>query len=303
MQQQNFRFNLPESPIQTITHPILLTHQVSLQIKRDDLLHPIIAGNKWRKLKYNLIAANSNKIEHLITFGGAFSNHLHAFSCAARIFGFKGTAIVRGPELDLANPTLRFAAACGVNLIPVSRLEYRERNNAAYLAELQSKHPNAYIIPEGGTNELALKGVHELAASLPSVDHVITATGSAGTLTGLIEGVDNNTQVHGIAVLKQAGYLHDVVKALSAQASRQNNWHLHCDYHFSGYGKFTPEVWQFCQQMKPQLPLEPIYTGKMLLATLKLVELGYFAAGSKIMAIHTGGLQGLDGLKYRGLIG
>ena len=296
--------SIKESPLQNIEHTLLNEKNVSLCIKRDDLLHPLISGNKWRKLKYNLIAMQTLKKSELLTFGGAFSNHIHACAAAAKHFNLKIHGIIRGPELDPQNPTLKFAKQCGMQLHPVTRLEYRERHNPNYLAQLQARFPNAYILPEGGTNKAALQGCKELAQSLPEADYVICPTGSGGTLAGLIEGCDSTTQVLGVAVLKQAEYLNNEIKSLSPVAAQQQNWQLLTEFHDGGYGKFSSQLWQFCQRMQNQhqLPLEPIYSGKMMHALWQLIEQDYFPSGTHIIAIHTGGLQGLDGLRYRQLI-
>ena len=293
-----------ESPVQTIHHPLLAARKIQLSIKRDDLIHPQISGNKWRKLKFNLDAMQQQGKSELLTFGGAFSNHIHATATAGKLFGFKTHGIIRGPELDEANPTLNYAKQCGMSLHPVNRITYRLRHDHTYLAQLQAQFPNAYILPEGGTNTAALLGCKELAQSLPSSDVIVCPTGSGGTLAGLIEGAPQHTKLLGVAVLKQALYLIDEIKQLSNKANQQQNWQLLCDFHDGGYGKFSDDLWQFCQTFSEQhaIPLEPIYSGKMLYAVWQLIEQGYFSEGTHIIAVHTGGLQGLDGLKYRGLI-
>lgn len=298
----DLQLNIDETPIQKIIHPILVENNVNLFVKRDDLTHPLITGNKWRKLKHNLIFAKQQNISKLISFSGPFSNHLYALAGASRLFDFNSEVIVRGPQLDANNPCLKFAAACGVKLTPVNRLTYRRRNDLDYLTELQNSKPDSLIIPEGGSNQLAIKGMIELAHSLPDVDEVWCATGSAGTLAGLVEGLPEETKIRGVAVLKQADYLNETVKQLSPKAQHQTNWQLLTEYHYGGYGKFNAELWQFCQNLRHQLPLEPIYTGKLLFTLFNLVKQRRFPAGSKLLAIHTGGLQGLNGLRYRNLI-
>ncbi|WP_052713166.1 1-aminocyclopropane-1-carboxylate deaminase/D-cysteine desulfhydrase [Pseudoalteromonas rubra] len=298
------KLDFPESPLHTIHAPELDAAGVSLRIKRDDLLHPTIQGNKWRKLKYNLRAMKQEHKSALLTFAGPFSNHLYATAMACKQFGIQGNAIIRGPQLDLNNPTIRFAKACGMTLHPVSRLEYRQRNETDYLRQLQSRFPDTFIIPEGGSNQHALGGCKELAQSLPSSDYVCCAVGSGGTLAGMIDGLDDECQLLGVAVLKGAQYLHDEVLRLNPRAVTRSNWQLLHDYHDGGYGKFSAPLWQFCQRMRQEhaLPLEPIYTGKLMFALWQLITQGYFPRGSQIIAIHSGGLQGLDGLRYRQLI-
>lgn len=291
--------NITESPIQTIHHPTLDKYGLTLLVKRDDLLHPVIQGNKWRKLKYNILHLKQAGLEELVTFGGAFSNHLYATSMACKLFAIKAHLIVRGPEIDRHNPTLKMASACGLTLHPVSRVEYRQRNQPEYIQTLQAKFNNAYLIPEGGTNALALQGVEELAHSLPQSDYVMTAVGSGGTVAGLISGLPNHTQVLGVTVLKGTEYLAQEIHELIT-AQRCAPWQLLHDFHHGGYAKTTPELLSFCHEMKVKyrLPLEPIYTGKLFYAIFTLAKQGYFKKGSVITAIHTGGLQGLDGLRY-----
>lgn len=291
-----------ETPVQEIVKPLLINHKIKLLVKRDDLCHPLISGNKWRKLKYNLGYAKEKNISELVSFSGPFSNHLYALSGASRLQGFNTKVLVRGPKLDPNNPCLKFALACGVNLIPVTRSEYRQRNETHYLEELKAANPNALIIPEGGSNSLAMKGLIELGESLPKVDQVWCATGSGGTLAGLIEALPEQTLIKGVAVLKQADYLTEIIKQLSSKANSQSNWELMTNYHGGGYGKFNQELWQFCQDFRHQLPLEPIYTGKLLFAIFDQIAQGKIKPGSTIMMIHSGGLQGLTGLRYRGLI-
>ncbi|CAM2973659.1 1-aminocyclopropane-1-carboxylate deaminase/D-cysteine desulfhydrase [Pseudoalteromonas distincta] len=300
---QSFKIN-ENNHIQQIDTTFLKKRKIYLGVKRDDLLHPLISGNKWRKLKYNLAHMQKVKKTELLTFGGAFSNHIHACAAAGKEFNIKTRAIIRGPQLDEDNPTIQFAQQCGMQLHVVNRIEYRQRHDEAYLESLQARFPDAYIIPEGGTNEHALLGCKELVQSLPEHNYLVCPTGSGGTLAGLIEGSAPTTKVIGVAVLKQADYLNEEIKKLSNKAKNQNNWQLLTEFHGGGYGKFSPELWQFCQEMGRtyNLPLEPIYSGKMMYALWQLIEQDYFAPGSKIIAVHTGGLQGLDGLKYRGLI-
>lgn len=294
------------SPLQVLTHPLLTAKSITLSVKRDDLLHPDISGNKWRKLKHNLLYAEANNKDHLLSFGGAFSNHIHALAAACNHFKFKSTGIIRGENHYAANPTLSQVQQWGMQLQFVDRKTYRLKEQTEYLDTLQSQFPNAYIIPEGGSNNLAILGVEEVVTELMQqstqpIDHLFTATGSAGTLSGLMSGVlkhSHTTQVHGIAVLKNAHYLEQSVVDFVAQAE-QLNWHLHTNFHEGGYGKISPPLADFCRgfTQHTSIPIEPIYTGKMFYAIWRLIEQDYFSAGSHIVALHTGGLQGLAGLK------
>lgn len=299
------------SPLQKIEHPLLDFWQLTLFVKRDDLLHPEISGNKWRKLKYNLLEARRQQIKHIISFGGAYSNHIHALAAAGFHFGFKTTAIIRGESYYANNPTLKKALAWGMELQFVTRQEYKQRAESAYLQTLQSEYPHAFIVPEGGSNRFAIRGVMEAMqeiqqqANLP-VDHILTPTGSGGTLAGLVAGAAQSqlkTKVTGIAVLKNALYLNQEISALLQQAkiNKNNNWRLQTEFHHGGYAKVPVELNHFCEQFSLQtgIPVEPIYTGKMFYALFKLIEQGYFNRGENIVALHTGGLQGLAGLKEK----
>lgn len=295
-----------DSPLQVISHPLLTDANLTLSIKRDDLLHSDISGNKWRKLKYNLLYAEANNIEHLLSFGGAFSNHIHALAAASNHFNFNVTGIIRGEAHYASNPTLSKAQQWGMKLAFVDRKTYRLKDQTCYLNDLKTVYPNTHIIPEGGSNELAIPGVEEIVGELKrqstqTIDHIFTATGSAGTLSGLISGVlkhSPDTQVHGIAVLKNAEYLREKITEF-VPLHKQVDWHLHCDFHEGGYGKISSELSDFCHSFtqQTQIPIEPIYTGKMLYAIWQLIEQGYFKPGEHIVALHTGGLQGLAGLK------
>lgn len=311
--QQKLQELISPSPLQSINHPLFTDKGITVSVKRDDLLHTYISGNKWRKLKFNLFEARKKEINHLISFGGAYSNHIHALAAAGFYFGFKTTAIIRGEAHYAQNPTLKQAQQWGMQLHFVTRKEYQQRTDTEYIKQLQLKFPQAMIVPEGGSNTLAIDGVSELCHEINTqactrVDHVITATGSGGTLAGLIAGfsaIPSNTPptITGIAVLKEAQYLKQQVSSLLAQADRSIKlpWQLHTQFHGGGYAKVSPELSDFCQQFEQQvnIPIEPIYTGKMFYALLELIKQDYFARGDNIVALHTGGLQGLKGLKLK----
>lgn len=324
MQQSNYQVNaglqqlekkmqkiINPSPLQKIEHPLLDLWQLTLSVKRDDLLHSEISGNKWRKLKYSLFAARSQKVDHILSFGGAYSNHIHALAAAGFHFGFKTSAIIRGESYYANNPTLKQALAWGMELQFVTRQEYKQRAEADYLQTLQSAYPNAFIVPEGGSNNFAIRGVMETLQEIQqqahrSVDHIITATGSGGTLAGIVAGIAQaqlKTKVTGIAVLKNAHYLNQEIVSLLQQAkiNNNNNWRLKTEFHHGGYAKVPVELNHFCAQFSLQtgIPVEPIYTGKMFYALFKLIEQDYFKRGEHIVALHTGGLQGLAGLKEK----
>ncbi|WP_235282010.1 1-aminocyclopropane-1-carboxylate deaminase/D-cysteine desulfhydrase [Thalassotalea sp. ND16A] len=296
------------SSLNKINYPAFSKHQVEVFIKRDDLIHPIISGNKWRKLKYNLKAAKEMGKTQILSFGGAYSNHIHALAYAGKINNLDAIGIIRGEPHYRNNFTLTWATHWGMTLEFVDRKTYKLRHNEEYLAQLQLQYPDAYIIPEGGSNHLALPGVGEVITELNEqleYDYLLTPVGSGGTLAGLINADNNQHNLLGIAVLKQDGYLADEVNLLlAAQASNLDNWKILNQFHRGGYGKYktadAQRILQFSQQTG--IPFEPVYSGKMLLAFLDLLEQGYFQAGAKIVLLHTGGLQGLGGMAERGLL-
>ena len=312
--QQKMQSIINPSPLQQIQHPLLDFWQLTLFVKRDDLLHSEISGNKWRKLKHNLLAARARQVNHIISFGGAYSNHLHALAAAGFYFGFKTTAIIRGESHYANNPTLKKCSEWGMELQFVTRQEYKKRADPSYLQSLQALYPAAWILPEGGSNQFALPGVMETIKEIDqqaphTVDHIVTATGSGGTLAGIVAGVTQdqlNTKVTGIAVLKNALYLNQEIASLLAQAkiNKPRKWSLQTTFHQGGYAKISTALLDFCEQFSGQtgIPVEPIYTGKMFYGLFKLIEQGYFKKGEHIVALHTGGLQGLDGLKEKKII-
>ncbi len=309
--EQKMQSIIHPSPLQPVKHPILDFLQLRLSVKRDDLLHPEISGNKWRKLKYNLLEARRQRVNHIISFGGAYSNHLHALAAAGFHFGFQTTAIVRGESRYADNPTLKQCAAWGMELQFVTRQEYKKRAEPVYLQSLQASYPNALIVPEGGSSQSALPGVAEAVQEIfqqaeHPVDHIITATGSGGTLAGIIAGVRQHhpkTLATGIAVLKNAHYLNQEITSLlkDSRCGQQTQWRLQTEFHHGGYARVPGKLLDFCEQFTRQtgIPVEPIYTGKMFYGLFQLIEQGYFEQGQHIVALHTGGLQGLKGLKEK----
>lgn len=294
----------PASPVQILQSPLLREKKLTVMVKRDDLNHPVVSGNKLRKLKYNLHHAKQHQYEGILTFGGAFSNHIYATAMACKLAQLKSKLIIRGIPLDVHNPTLKYARACGAELIAVDRMTYKRRNDNEYLNALQALYPNYWVVPEGGSNQLALEGLRDLANELPPCDYVACAVGSGGTLSGMTLALPQTTQLLGFVVLKGAEQLKaDIVDKYPEMATR-TNWQLIDQFHGGGYGRFTPELWHFCQHFKAQhgISIEPIYTGKLLFGLWQLIEQDFFKPHSTLCVIHSGGLQGLMGLKYRGLI-
>ena len=278
---------------------------VALSIKREDKIHPFISGNKYRKLKYNILKANEEKKDTLLTFGGAFSNHISAVAFAGKEFGFKTIGIIRGDELGndldktlMQNITLRLAYEHGMEFRFVTRSDYRFKHTNEFVEDLKKEFGDFYLIPEGGTNELAVKGCEEiLKQEDDNFDFICCAIGTGGTISGLINAEKNNQKVIGFPALK-GDFLHKEIEKYSIKGK---NWSLIKDYHFGGFGKVSVELITFINKFKEEtgIPLDPIYTGKMMFGIVDMIKKGQFKKGTKILAIHTGGLQGIDGMNSR----
>lgn len=296
------------SLLSAIEHPIFKQKKLNVFIKRDDLIHPIISGNKWRKLKHNLLQAKIQNQQTIISFGGAFSNHIHALAYACKVNNFNCIGIIRGEQKYQDNFTLSWARHWGMQLKFVDRKTYKLRTDNNYLQDLMLQYPHAMIIPEGGSNTLALEGVGDVITELANqvdYDYLLTPVGSGGTLAGLIKADNNKHKILGIAVLKQQGYLADEVNALlSKDHGRFDNWQILNDFHYGGYGKYKTEdanrILEFINSTG--IPLDPVYSGKMVLALFDLIVQDYFPENSRIVLLHTGGIQGLGGMAERGLI-
>lgn len=271
--------------------------QITLYIKREDLIHPFVSGNKFRKLKYNLQQAKNEKHNVLLTFGGAYSNHIAAVAFAGRENGFETIGIIRGDELRdkiSENATLSFAQECGMRLEFVSRDAYRQRAENSYLAELEIKYDRFYLIPEGGTNEFAVQGCEEiLSPSDSEFDYLCCPVGTGGTISGLINSALPHQKILGFPALKGEFLQNEICIFV-----QNKNWELQHDYHFGGYGKVTEEYINWINWFYRQtgIPLDPIYTGKMVYGVLDLIKKNYFPSKAKILMIHTGGLQGIAGM-------
>jgi len=292
------------APLQKIQDPLFTQKRVELYLKREDLLHPTISGNKWRKLKYNLKAAKEQHKSLLLTFGGAYSNHIVAVAAAGKEYNFRTLGFIRGEEHASLNPTLAFAVHCGMALIYLNREAYRQKDSPEFLDSLRQQYPEAYILPEGGTNLLAVKGCTEIVNDIDILfDYICCAVGTGGTLAGIIAGLPGEKKIIGFSALKGGEFSNqDIQQLVKAYTNREyTNWELQTQYHFGGYAKVKPELLQFIQDFKEQqgVLLEPVYTGKMLFGIYDLIRQGYFNPGSRIIAIHTGGLQGLAGFEER----
>ena len=290
---------------QHIVLPELEAKNYQLFIKREDQIHPLVSGNKFRKLKYNLKEALDQKKTTLLTFGGAFSNHILATAIAGKSTGFKTIGIIRGDELGVdlektfaSNSTLRNASKHGMQFDFVSRETYRNKTSIEFTEILQKKYGDFYCIPEGGTNSLAVKGCEEILTKEDSqFDYICSCVGTGGTISGIINNAKNHQKVLGFPVLKGDFLENEILK----YAKKQENWKLNNDYHFGGYGKYSDELIHFINRFKSQtdIPLDPIYTGKMMFGVLDMINKKRFPNGSKILIIHSGGIQGIAGFNHR----
>jgi len=291
-------FNLEAS----VNQQIQLSSEIDIElyIKREDKIHPHISGNKYRKLKYNLIESEKLGFKTLLTFGGAYSNHISAVASVGATFGFKTIGIIRGEELKDKiedNPTLKFAQSCGMEFKFVTRNDYRQKISEGFIQKLKEEFGTFYLIPEGGTNILAIKGCEEILTEADKdFDYVCCAVGTGGTFSGLINSSNTNQKILGFPALKGTFLTKEISKFVN-----RKNWNLVADYHFGGYAKINTELISFINKFKKEhsIPLDPIYTGKMMYGILDMIYNNKFSKGSKILAIHTGGLQGIEGMNMR----
>lgn len=276
-----------------------------MYIKREDLADPVIGGNKWRKLKYNLLQAEILGQHRLLTFGGAWSNHIYATAAAGKRFGFNTIGIIRGEAHDPPNPTLRFAQNCGMQLVYIDRNTYRNKTSEYFIEHLHERFGDFYLLPEGGSNRLALKGCAEIVDDIDAdFDVISVACGTGATLAGLITSLEPHQHATGFAALKNADFLNEEVENMLSECGGRgfSNWHIETRYHFGGYAKTSPDLFAFIRRFKSDfgIELDAVYTGKMLYGLFDLIGKGAFDRGTRIVAVHTGGLQGNAG--FPGLI-
>lgn len=291
-----------DSPLQKIESPLLKEKEIDLYLKRDDLIHPYVQGNKWRKLKYNLLEARLNNYKTLLTFGGPFSNHIHATAAAGKLFHFKTIGIIRGEEPETVSDTLQFAAESGMDLHYMDRAMYRQKDGPASIESLRVQIGDFYYVPEGGTNRFALEGVAEIIEEIDiDFDYLCTACGTGGTLAGLVAGLKGEKQLIGFSSLKGKDTLTQRVNELVEEYCGQtfSNFSVNFDYHFGGYAKVNEELISFIKNFKKEfdIQLDPVYTGKLMYGLFDMIRKDKFPRGSRIIALHTGGLQGLCGYK------
>ncbi len=290
------------SPLQQIHDALFEEKGIAVFLKRDDLIHPQVQGNKWRKLKYNLFEARINGINTLLTFGGPYSNHIYSTAAAARMFHFRSIGIIRGDEPTSKSRTLQFATSQGMELYYMDKESYREKEDPVNIESLRVQIGDFYYVPEGGTNLLALEGVGEIITEIDiPFDFLTTAVGTGGTLAGLTAGLKGEKKIIGFSSLKGEDTLtakvNELVTTYTGQAFQ--NFHINYDYHFGGYAKVKPELIEFILSFrkKHDIKLEPVYTGKMMYGLYDLIKQDYFSRGAVIVALHTGGLQGLCGFE------
>lgn len=289
----NFKMHFSENQ----TLDLGLNSKYIISVKRDDLIHPYISGNKFRKLKYNLAQAEKEGKNTLLTFGGAFSNHISAVAAVGKEFGFRTIGVIRGEELVdkvNGNPTLKFAKSCGMTFKFVTREVFRNKVSESFIESLRRQFGDFYLIPEGGTNALAIKGCKEILSKTDDYyDYISCSVGTGGTISGIINASKSHQKIIGFPALK-GGFLQEEI----SKFAKNSNWQLLPEYHFGGYAKINPELISFINQFKNdyKIPLDPIYTGKMMYGVMDLLRKGYFPEKSKILVIHTGGLQGIFGM-------
>jgi 1-aminocyclopropane-1-carboxylate deaminase len=287
------------TPLTPIELPEAARNSIRILVKREDLNNPEVSGNKWWKLKYNLAEAERIGAKTILTFGGAYSNHIYSTAAAAGHAGFNSIGIVRGEEIQPLNPTLQFARDRGMHLHFISREEYKRKSGEDFIKDLHRAFGDFYLIPEGGSNALGIQGCVEFATtelSRLSFDYLILPVGTGATMAGIIIGLRNTKKVIGIPVLKNAEFLKRHVQKYLEDFScgDYGNWELLTSYHHGGYAKVTDELLRFIVMMQAQhnLPFDPVYTAKAMWATINQTEKGAFARGSTVLFVHTGGLQG-----------
>lgn len=290
------------SPLQRLRLPWVERAGIALWLKRDDLLHPHISGNKWRKLAPNIAHAVRQGHCHLLTFGGAYSNHLTAVAAAGRLLSFRTTGIVRGERVEPLNPSLSFAEGQGMRLHFLSRSEFRLRKKAEAWPEWQRRLGPCYILPEGGSNDLAVQGCADIAREVEAVgiepDYWVVAAGTGATAAGIVRG-KRHGQVWAVSALK-GDFLERAIEHF-AGCPCGTHWRLVRGYHHGGFARWTPALVAFINDFRRAtgVRLDPIYTGKMMWAVYRLALSSFFRVGSEVVAVHTGGLQGIAGFNER----
>lgn len=284
------------SPLTQLFSPLLEKKQIDLWVKRDDLIHPVISGNKWRKLKYILNHALTLGNHTIISMGGPYSNHLHALAYIGTLLDIQTIGYIRGEQPKKLSPTLIDIQNWGMELRFVSRSTYRELREIKQHNQLQDIKHGEYWLPEGGATNLALKGVAEIITEMHlKPDMICVPCGTGATLAGLIQAAPSNCIIQGFSALKGAGFLIDDVEQLVSQSiASTSKWGIQMQYHFGGFAKTTEKLVLYIDAFEKLhgIELENVYTGKMFYGLFDLIKTDEFKPGTKIVAIHTGGLQG-----------
>ncbi len=298
-------------PLQQINSEIARHAGVELYMLRLDLMHPWVNGNKWFKLKYNLLEAKEKNFTTLLTFGGAYSNHIYATAAAGNLFGFRTIGVIRGEERLPLNATLSFAVKQGMQLVYLNREMYRQRNTPALEEYLRQSFGDVFIIPEGGSNLNGVRGCTEIVGGAAiAFDRICVACGTATTLAGIALSLHKGQRAIAFPVLKNGAFLVQEIESLLTNYLASDlptpynspaSWELVCDYHFGGYAKVNDELLLFSQQFTQEhgVPLDYVYTAKMFYGVMDLLKQGFFAKGDRLLLVHTGGLQGNAGIEER----
>jgi 1-aminocyclopropane-1-carboxylate deaminase len=275
--------------IQKLSPDLFSEKEIGISILRLDLIHPQISGNKWFKLKYNLEEAKKQGLDTVLTFGGAFSNHIHATAIACKQFGFKSIGIIRGEKEAETNFTLFEAKRNGMQLCFVSRDDYKHKTDQTFIDTLKKQFGNFYLIPEGGNNLLGEKGCEEILPKENDHDYIFCACGTATTFTGISKQIKQHQKLIGISVLKGEGKM------------TEEHPEILTGYHFGGYAKHTDQLLEFKKQFELQnnIPLDYVYTAKLFYAVHDLISKDRIQKNSKVLIIHSGGLQGNTGYEER----
>ncbi|ROS01314.1 1-aminocyclopropane-1-carboxylate deaminase [Sinobacterium caligoides] len=295
------------TPVVPLSAALFDDKGVRVSVKRLDLLDAEISGNKWYKLKHNLAAAQRQGAQCIVSFGGAYSNHIHALASAGRRLGVQTVGIIRGEAPPTLNPTLADAEAWGMQLQFISRSDYRRKAEPDFLADLQQRYSHSYVVPEGGANALGIQGcgdiMREIEGQVDDCDVVMVPVGTGGTMTGMSAAVTSKARVLGIAVVNAyAGLYADIERGL-AQAAEPPlaGWQLLDGFHGGGYAKVDEPLARFLREFEQAhgIAIEPVYSGKMFKALFTLIENDFFPRGSHIVAVHSGGMQGLRGMRKK----
>lgn len=287
------------SPIQELVLPVITEQKIRLFVKRDDLIHPEISGNKWRKLKQNVAEAKKLNKTALLTFGGAFSNHIAATAAVGKKAGIPTIGIIRGEEVN--NPTLEKARANGMQLAFLSREKYKQKVDKPFLQEIKNRFGDVHVIPEGGCNELGVKGSADIVKEIDiDFDYICCDMGTGATFAGIANAIKPHQQAIGFSVLKGEDRLTLVVESFQ-NTKGKSNWSVNTDYHFGGFAKRSEELENFIVSFREEtaIPLDPVYTGKLFYGVIDRLKKRHFKPDSKVVVVHTGGLQGIAGYNKR----